>query len=52
MTGAVVSTTFTVRVTCVATFPEESEALYVTIYVPTVAASTVSPPTTTLTAVS
>ena len=39
--GGVVSTTLTVLVTAVAALPEASDALYVSVYVPTVSASTV-----------
>jgi len=40
ITGAVVSTTFTVLVTGVASFPDASLAVYVMVYVPTVLVST------------
>ena len=40
ITGAVPSTTFTVLVTCVAALPAASLTLYVTVYEPTVLAST------------
>ena len=41
ITGAVVSTTSTVLVTAVASFPDASEAVYVNVYVPKVSTSTV-----------
>ena len=41
MTGTVVSTTFTVRVTSAAALPAASLTLYVTVYWPTIAVFTV-----------